>query len=149
VVVPGQPYGVIQPTLWETTKGEIRMLMRSTERIGRIMRASSTDKGLTWSFARLTSLPNPNAGIDVARLYDGRLLLVYNHTREGRTPINLAASSDEGDTWGNPVVLEDGPGEYSYPAVIQSADSLVHITYTWNRQRIRHLVIDPTRLPRQ
>ena len=128
--------------------GEIRMLMRSTERIGRIMMASSTDRGLTWSPAHPTSLPNPNAGIDVVRLRDGRLILVYNHTREGRTPIDLAVSSDDGASWSDPVILEGGPGEYSYPAVIQTADGLLHITYTWNRQRIRHLVIDPSRLPR-
>ena len=148
VVVPGEPYGVIQPTLWETSMGEIRMLMRSTERIGRIMMASSTDRGLTWSPAHPTSLPNPNAGIDVVRLRDGRLILVYNHTREGRTPIDLAVSSDDGASWSDPVILGGGPGEYSYPAVIQTADGLLHITYTWNRQRIRHLVIDPSRLPR-
>ena len=40
-------------------------------------------------------------------------------------------------------MLEREPGEYSYPAVIQAADGLVHITYTWKRERIRHAVIDP------
>ena len=43
-------------------------------------------------------------------------------------------------------MLEDQPGEYSYPAVIQSADGLVHITYTWHRKKIRHVVVDPTKL---
>lgn len=148
IVVPGQPYGVIQPTLWETARGEIRMLMRSTERIGKIMMSSSSDRGQTWSPARPTSLPNPNAGIDVVRLRDGRLILIYNHTRRERTPIHLAVSYDEGDSWSAPLVLEDGPGEYSYPAVIQSVDGLIQVTYTWNRQRIRHLVIDPARLRR-
>ena len=44
----------------------------------------------------------------------------------------------------NPValVLKDKPGEYSYPAVIQTADGLVHITYTWHREKIRHVIID-------
>ena len=43
-------------------------------------------------------------------------------------------------------MLENEAGEYSYPAVIQTADGLVHITYTWKRQRIKHVVIDPATL---
>ena len=45
-------------------------------------------------------------------------------------------------------MLEDQDGEYSYPAVIQGRDGLVHVTYTHRRTRIRHLVLDPALLPR-
>jgi len=148
VTVPGEPFGVIQPTLWIGAGGEIRMLTRSTERIGRIVAASSADGGRTWSPGHATSLPNPNAGIDVVRLRDGRLVLVYNHLPAGRAAIHLAVSSDDGGTWTAPRVLESGPGEYSYPAVIQTADGDIHVTYTWRRTRIRHVVIDAARLPR-
>ncbi|HEY3964296.1 MAG TPA: exo-alpha-sialidase, partial [Planctomycetaceae bacterium] len=72
-------------------------------------------------------------------------LLVYNHTVRGRSPLNVAVSSD-GNEWKAALVLENKSGEYSYPAVIQTADGLVHVTYTWKRQRVRHAVIDPTRL---
>ena len=76
---------------------------------------------------------------------DGRHLIVYNHTEKGRSPLNAAVSKD-GVLWEAALVLEAEPGEYSYPAVIQSRDALVHVTYTWKRQRIRHVVIDPSRL---
>jgi predicted neuraminidase len=72
--------------------------------------------------------------------------MVYNHTPGGRSPLNVAQSSDHGRTWTPVLVLEDTRGEFSYPAVIQSADGLVHITYTWKRERIRHVVVDPRKL---
>lgn len=147
ITVPGENFGVIQPTLWEANDGSIKMLLRSTRRIGRITESVSQDGGMTWSPARPTSLPNPNAGVDVVKLKDGRLVLVYNHTTSGRSPIHLATSSDDGATWSAPIAIESGPGEYSYPAVIQTSDGMLHITYTWRRERIRHVQIDPVHLP--
>lgn len=84
VTAPGELYGVIQPTLWQSANGEVRMFMRSTSRVGRIVASSSSDEGRTWTPARLTDLPNPNAGIDAVRLRDGRVVLIYNHLSEGR-----------------------------------------------------------------
>ena len=112
----------------------------------------SSDEGRTWSAPTLLALPNPNSGTDAVTLADGRQLLVYNHAtmqpdgKKGpRSPLNVAVSRD-GKNWEAALVLEDGPGEYSYPAVIQAADGAVHITYTWKRERIKHVVLDPTKL---
>jgi predicted neuraminidase len=147
ITVAGEPFGVIQPALWETSSGEVRMLMRSTDRIGRLVASSSGDGGLTWKAGYPTQIPNPNAGIDVVKLQDGRLVLIYNHLPHGRDTLHLAISTDQGDTWSDPFVLDGGEGEFSYPAVIQSADGLLQITYTWRRTHIRHLVVDPFKLP--
>ncbi len=147
ITVPGQPFGVIQPTLWQNADGVVKMFTRSTERIGRIVVSASSDGGTTWSPGQPTELPNPNAGIDVVRLRDGRLVLIYNHLPRGRTAIHIAVSKDDGGTWSAPIVLERGEGEYSYPAVIQTMDGLIHVTYTWKRTHIRHLVLDPEKLP--
>jgi predicted neuraminidase len=138
IVHPKNPYGLIQPTLLRTKDGSLLALMRSRG-IGQVCNSTSRDGGLSWSPAsEIMELPNPNAGIDGLTLADGRHTLVYNPTHVGRTPLVLAISSDDGQTWKTVKVLEDEPGEYSYPAVIQAADGTIHTTYTWRRQRIRH-----------
>jgi len=65
-------------------------------------------------------------------------VLVYNHTAKGRTPLNLAVSSN-GDTWQTFHTLESEPGEYSYPAMIQGRSGDLYITYTWQRRKIRYV----------
>lgn len=136
-------FGAIQPTILVYRSGEIQILCRSRQ--GLITQCWSSDNGKTWSPMKTTVLPNPSAGIDAVTLRDGRALLVYNHTRNSRSPLNVAISSD-GKIWKAALKLEDQSGEYSYPAVIQTADGLVHVTYTWRRERIKHVVIDPDKL---
>lgn len=136
-------FGAIQPAILVYPSGRIQILCRSRQ--GKITECWSEDGGKTWTPMRATALPNSSTGIDAVMLKDGRALLVYNHTPRGRSPLNVAISED-GKTWKAASVLEDQAGEYSYPAVIQSSDGLVHITYTWKRERIRHVVIDPRKL---
>ncbi len=146
IVFPGEPYGLIQPTIVPMGGRKLRMFIRATPRIGKICYADSNDEGVTWTGARATALPHPNSGIDAVRLRDGRIVLVYNHTERGRTPLNVAVSSD-GDTWNNFLALETEPGEYSYPAVIQASDGTVHITYTWRRTKIKHVALSLKEIP--
>lgn len=147
ITVPGEPYGNIQPAVVPLAGGKLRMFVRTTERVGKICYSDSTDQGRTWSPASPTSLPNPNSGIDAVALKDGRIILVYNHTAKGRTPLNVAVSGD-GEKWNNFLALETEPGEFSYPAVIQAADGTVHITYTWNRKRIKHAAVPLADIPK-
>lgn len=114
------------------------MLLRSTE--GVIFRSDSIDGGQTWSLAYPTTLPNNNSGIDLVCLNSGLLALVYNPvqgyaTDTIRTPLVVSFSKDNGESWGNEIVLEDNPGEYSYPAIVCMGNDLF-ITYTWKRERI-------------
>ena len=136
-------FGAIQPTIISYLSGRLQILCRSRQR--RITESWSEDGGKSWSPMKATSLPNPNSGIDAVSLKDGRALLVYNHTERARSPLNIAISTD-GKAWKSALVLEDQPGEYSYPAVIQTDDGMVHVTYTWKRERIKHVVIDPGKL---
>lgn len=132
--------GMIQPALWEDRDG-VHMLCRTTS--SRIFRSDSADGGRTWSLARDTGLPNNNSGIDLCALPDGTLLLAYN-PRENlpgfhkgpRTPLSVALSADGGRSFEPLLTLEDGAGNYSYPAIIAEGNRVM-ITYTWNRERIR------------
>lgn len=133
--------GVIQPALWEDEKGEVHMLLRSTS--SKIFRSDSKDGGRTWCTAYDTGLPNNNSGIDLDRMADGRLLLVYNprenlpgYYKGPRTPLVVAISSDNGETFSIIKVLEEKRGNYCYPAIVCNSHNEVKITYTWNRERI-------------
>ena len=139
----GKEFAAIQPTVLFHPNGRLQLLCRSRQRV--ITECWSNDSGKTWSEMKATALPNPNSGIDAVTLKDGRQLLIYNHTTTGRTPLNLAISGD-GKNWKQAATLESEPGEYSYPAILQTRDGLVHATYTWKRQRVKHLVIDPRKL---
>jgi predicted neuraminidase len=128
--------GVIQPTLWESSPGNIHMLMRSTR--GRIYRSDSDDCGRTWRPAYATSLRNNNSGIDLVRLDDGSLVLAFNPVGGNwgrRHPLSLAGSEDDGVTWEHLVDLENEVGEFSYPAIVTGVGCL-HLTYTWNRKNV-------------
>ena len=140
----GKAVGLIQPALMRRIEGTLIALMRSDA--GRIYESRSTDGGATWSPPEPTAFPNPNSGIDAVTLRDGLHVLVYNPLTEGRGILAVALSAD-GEKWDRVLTLEEEKGaEFSYPAVIQTRDGLVHITYTWKRQRIRHVVVDPAAL---
>lgn len=146
-----QPFQVIQPTLLRHSLGNIQALLRSKHSM--IYQASSHDDGHTWTTLRDTGLPNPNSGIEALTLADGRHLLLYNHESGQRADgwgprRNLAlVISMDGQTWRDVATVEEvDEGELSYPAMIQTADGNVHLTYTWKRQRVRHMVIDPAKI---
>jgi len=136
----GRAFAAIQPTLLAYPGGRLQLLCRTRQ--GAIGACWSDDAGETWTPLEPTELPNPDSGIDAVTLADGRALLIYNHAQMARTPLNLAIS-DDGTLWSAVAVLEDVPGEFSYPAIIQGRDGTVHVTYTWNRRRIRHAAFSP------
>ncbi|MDD4871931.1 MAG: exo-alpha-sialidase [Kiritimatiellae bacterium] len=143
-VTTGPEMNAIQPSILVHRDGRLQAIGRSRNK--RLFQTWSSDDGKTWSALTSIDVPNPNSGTDAVTLRDGRHLLVYNNTESGRSPINVAISRD-GIEWQSILVLEDEPkAEFSYPAVIQTSDGLVHITYTWKRTRIKHVVIDPVRL---
>lgn len=145
-VDPGTEFNMIQPAILVHPGGILQILCRS--RNNSIVQAFSADKGKSWSKVTTTDLPNPNSGIDALTLKDGSFLLVYNPVVQGagdRAKLNVAVSED-GLKWNVVYILENEKrGEFSYPAIIQSSDSLIHITYTYDRLNIKHVVLQEVR----
>jgi predicted neuraminidase len=138
-------FDVIQPSILKYKNGGLQILCRSKQ--GNVVQAWSYDKGKSWGALSATTLLNPNSGTDAVTLKSGRQLIVYNPDVpgkdwfNGRGKLRVACSAD-GKTWRDIAVLEDGTKEeYSYPAIIQTKDGLIHITYTFNRKNIKHVVL--------
>jgi predicted neuraminidase len=136
---------VIQPSILTYPAGRLQVLCRSKQ--GRIAQSWSTDNGASWGPLSQTTLLNPNSGTDAVTLRNGTQLLVYNPAlpgkdwADGRSKLRVAQSTD-GQAWHDVATLEDGTTEeYSYPAIIEGQDGQVHITYTYNRQNIKHVVL--------
>jgi predicted neuraminidase len=153
-VADPQKFKPIQPTLMQKADGTVLMFARTFAR--QIAVTRSGDRGRTWSPLKGTGHYMVNSGIDVLKLKDGRAFLVYNKSdkpenppRWGpRVPLTLALSADDGETWRDLFNLEteDIRDGYAYPTLIQASDDLVHLTYTWGRKRIKHVVIDPEKI---
>jgi predicted neuraminidase len=132
--------GLIQPTLVPLADDRVLMMLRDRGGGRKMHTAYSSDNGWTWSEAEPTGLPNPDAAVDGLRLRDGRILLVYNHAASGRENLRLAISSDEGRSWQPGRVIEAAAHqEYSYPCLTEDEHGRIHLTYTWKRERIRHV----------
>ena len=145
IAVPGRPKGLIQPTLFAANDGRIVALCRSAD-AGKVCMATSADGGKTFAPAKPTTLANPSAGIDAVKTRNGDVFLIYNPTPVGRSPLSLARSTDDGTTWAKVHDLETDAGEYSYPALIETADGRLQMTYTWKRTHIQHIALDPAKL---
>ena len=145
----GKEFAAIQPSILTYPDGKMQVLCRSRQNV--IVQSWSADGGKTWSKMTATQLPNPNAGTDAVTLKDGRQLLVYNHTTRnstfpsGRNMLNVAISKNGAD-FKQVLTLERDKGEFSYPAVIQTADGKIHITYTYQRQSVKHVMLNPTQI---
>lgn len=138
-------FDAIQPSILTYPDRRLQVLCRTRQNV--VAQSWSEDGGRTWSKMTATELPNPNSGTDAVTLADGRQLLVYNHSvrssgRNGRQVLNVAVSED-GRSWKTIMTLENEGNRagYSYPAVIQAKNGKIHITYTWRRQSVKHVVL--------
>ncbi len=134
---------MIQPTLWEDSKGVFHALMRSDK--GFVYCSESAD-GTNWSKAVPTDIPNNNSGLDVVKTPDGCLYLLSNPVSENwgeRSPLTLQKSADNGATWETILTLEEEKidSEFSYPS-IHYLDGAFHLCYTYERLNVAYWKIE-------
>jgi len=145
--------GNIQPSPVEIAPGHIVAYCRrgggygpTTD--GYIVRAESKDFGKPWTEGKDIAFPNPNAAVDLIKLRNGHLLLVYNDSMFRRTPLAVAISKDQERTWSQRANIADGANDYAYPVALQTADGKIHVLYTSDkRSTIRHAVFDEAAIP--
>lgn len=129
--------GNIHPCLVQRSDGSLLAYLRTGGKGGVIWRSESFDGGDTWATATPTALPNPNSGIDLIRLRSERLALAFNNSATMRTPLCVLLG-DEDERWSSIQTIEDEHFEFSYPTLLQTADGVIHLVYTWKRQHIHY-----------
>ena len=138
----GQP--TLQPTVIPFDASHALALLRyAGQAPNRIWAVNTDDAGQTWHTARPLTLPNPNSSVMALRLTNGHLLLAYNPTEHDRNQLALAVSVDNGMHWQPPRMVEQSASsadEFSYPALLQDTHGRIHLTYTYKRQSIKHIM---------
>ncbi|HOZ46267.1 MAG TPA: exo-alpha-sialidase [Candidatus Hydrogenedentes bacterium] len=110
---------------------------------GYIIRAESHDGGRTWSEGKNTEFPNPNSAVDLVKLKNGHLMLIYNDSMWQRAPLSVAVSTDGDRTYPYRRNIVEGPGPYAYPYAIQAKDEKLHVIFTsHDRTVINHAVFE-------
>ena len=139
-----------QPSVIQNKKGELIVYMRTSDSSkgceNLIATSISTDLGHTWSHVEPLEdkIPNPDSGLDVVTLQNGHVVLLCNPLKQGRQKLTAFLSEDGGHTFPYSKDLEpvEQDKNYHYPAVIQSTDGLIHVTYTNRRLNIKHACFD-------
>jgi len=125
-------FGNIQPTVMRRNDGTLVAYMRENGVRAKVRVSESTDEGETWGPTGVCDLPNPGSGVDGIQLANGKWLLVYNDTIQGRNRLAVSLSNDEGRTWSVTRHVEDQPtGSFHYPAVTQGSDGKIHVIYSY------------------
>ncbi len=128
--------GNIQPSFARRNDGTLVAYMRDNGPAPKRVHVSeSTDEGQTWSLVQdHPQLANPGSGLELARLRNGRFIVAYNDTEQGRHSLAISISDDEGRTFRwtrHPERVEPGQGSFHYPSIIEAADGRLHVSYSY------------------
>lgn len=130
----------LQPAVLVENQKAAHAFLRDHDENGlhRVRHAKTGDGGTSWQALPPTDIPNINNSLAVLKLPSGAWLLVGNDNH--RDILSAWVSNDFGKTWHFRRIIEKGDGEYSYPFLLMDSDGRIHLSYTWRRQTIRHMV---------
>jgi predicted neuraminidase len=134
-----QARAALQPSIVPLSPTDAVALLRNM--YGGITEITTHNAGESWSPSVRLDLPAPNSSLMAVRLPDGRLMLAFNNSTH-RTNLSLALSEDGGQTWKVVHEFTEGKGAFSYPCLLLTSKGVVHLTYTWDRLRIKHIVFN-------
>ncbi|HWP41524.1 MAG TPA: sialidase family protein, partial [Tepidisphaeraceae bacterium] len=131
--------GAAEPTIAELSNGRVLMALRTRD--GFLWTTRSNDRGETWEPPRKTDLVAAAASHNLLRLSDGRVVLTHCASAPPlRSPLTMRVSTDEGQTWGPPLVLDEvaepSPGDevwswqVTYPSATQLRDGTILVVWT-------------------
>lgn len=136
--------GAMEPRVEQLRDGRVLMVMRT--QLGAVFQSWSADGGATWSKPQTTGLRSPESCPELTRLPDtGDLLIMWNNAEYDpawyshfgpRTPLTVATSSDEGDTWSNVRDIEtDSAWAFSNPGATPTSQGTAVFNYWCSRYR--------------
>lgn len=133
-----------EPVLLDHGGGRFQALCRT--RLGHIAETWSENSGKTWSPVQRTVLPNPDSGLDAAKLGERKFALIYQHSNRERGVLNLAFTED-GRRWLAAAVVELQPkSRFSDPSIVLGGDGNLHLVYSVNHRQVKYIAIDPNQL---
>ena len=136
------PFLGIEPTIIQGSDLNLFALMRSGMWPRRSWQVISKDLGRSWKNHRISDINNPGSALEMLKLRNGHVVLVFNNSKKNRYNLSIALSYDDGKTWTHIKTIENQAGHvYAYPSVIQDRYGLIHVVYAYdNHQNIAHFV---------
>lgn len=134
VIDPTNRHGAQEPCVIELKDGRLMMIIRNN--LGSLGRSYSIDHGESWSpFEQIKELNASLSPASIRRIpQTGDLLLIWNNSKTmDRRPLTSAISRDEGVTWENFKVVDDGEVTFwgfAYISITFVGDKVL-LTY-WN-----------------
>jgi predicted neuraminidase len=116
----------------------------------RIASAQTENAGQSWASGIDLDLANPNAAIAGLQLSNGDRLIALNDLESARHRLVLAIAPPETSNWNVIAELESDQTlinglhrEFSYPSLLLGANGQVHLLYTYDRKKMKHIQFDP------